>query len=83
MRERRGSEWARRYLKEIERKSETGEGKSRWKRERRLYIEERGVRLREVNKKEGNDEVWGKIEWKKKRRQKEERDRNDKRGKVL
>lgn len=67
MRERRGSEWARRCLKKIERRSETGEGKSRWERERRLYIEERGVSLRDVNNKGGNDKVWGKIEWKKKR----------------
>lgn len=73
LREGRGSAWVRRCLKKIEWRSETGKEKSRWERERRLYVEKKRVRLREINEKRGNEEVWGKIEWKEKKRQKKER----------
>lgn len=73
--EKKKSEQAKRCLKKIERRNETGEGKSRWERERRAYIEKRGIKQREIKGKEENDKIWKRIEWEERRSQKEEREK--------
>lgn len=67
----KGSEWAKICLYEIERKSETGEGKSKWERERKVYMKERRIKQRKI-KEEGRDQIWERIKWKERRRQREE-----------
>lgn len=38
LKEGKGSKWAKRCLKEIEKRNETGEGKSRWEKEKDIYV---------------------------------------------
>lgn len=66
LREGKGSGWARRCLKEVERRGITGESKSKWEKERRKFMEERVIRQSKVREKE-KEQILGRIEWEEER----------------
>lgn len=51
--------WPKICLEEIERKGVSGEGKSKWEKERKKFMKKQGVSLKEI-KEEGREQIWGK-----------------------
>lgn len=60
----KGSGWARTCFEEVEKREITGEGRSKWEKERRKFMEEREIR-QSVVRGEGREQIWEKNERKK------------------